>query len=67
MTDITKIGQTMKALRIKKKLTQADIKRKCGIQEPYQSRLENGVCLPSLPTLAKYADALEIKMVDFFK
>src|ERR1700741_5570793 len=60
------IGQRLRQLRESKKLSQGDIEKRTGMLRCYTSRVENGHTVPSLDTLAKYAQALEIPMYQLF-
>ena len=60
------IGDRLKQLRELKKMSQGDIEYKTGLLRCYISRVENGHTVPSLETLAKIAEAMEISLADFF-
>jgi transcriptional regulator with XRE-family HTH domain len=47
-------------------LSQGDIERRTGLLRCYLSRVENGHTVPSLETLAKIAEAMDISLADFF-
>src|SRR5213079_2086602 len=47
-------------------LSQGDIERRTGLLRCYLSREENGHTVPSLETLAKIAEAMDISLADFF-
>ena len=61
-----KIGTTIRGHRLQKGLSQGDIEKKTGLLRCYLSRVENGHTVPSLETLAKIAEAMEISLADFF-
>ncbi len=61
-----KIGTTIRAYRLQKGLSQGDIEKKTGLLRCYLSRVENGHTVPSLDTLAKIADALDLPIAQFF-
>ena len=61
-----KIGTTIRAYRLQKGLSQGDIEKKTGLLRCYLSRVENGHTVPSLDTLAKIADAMDIPVAQFF-
>ena len=46
-------------------MTQADVAKKIGAQQPYVADLENGVRHPTLETIAKLSEALRVSP-DFF-
>lgn len=60
------IGEVIRSYRGQRGLSQADIQRRTGLLRCYLSRVENGHTVPSLETLAKIAEAMEITLVDFF-
>jgi transcriptional regulator with XRE-family HTH domain len=61
-----KIGTTIRTFRLQKGLSQGDIEKKTGLLRCYLSRVENGHTVPSLDTLAKIAEALELPIARFF-
>ena len=60
------IGERLRVLREEKKLSQGDIEKRTGLLRCYLSRVENGHTVPSLETLAKIAEAMDISLADFF-
>ncbi len=60
------IGEVIKSYRTDRGLSQGDIERRTGLLRCYLSRVENGHTVPSLETLAKIAEAMEISLADFF-
>lgn len=60
------IGQRLKELRAQKKMTQGDIEKRTGLLRCYISRVENGATVPSVPTLEKLAQALEVPLYRLF-
>jgi transcriptional regulator with XRE-family HTH domain len=54
----TKLGQNMKCIRTKKKMTQGDIARVLRVDRGYISNIENGKKTPTLATIQDLADAL---------
>src|SRR6201988_1743029 len=60
------IGEVIKTYRSQRSLSQGDIERRTGLLRCYLSRVENGHTVPSLETLAKIAEAMEISLADFF-
>jgi transcriptional regulator with XRE-family HTH domain len=60
------IGDRLRAIRESKKLSQGDIEKRTGLLRCYTSRVENGHTVPSIDTLAKYAQALEVPMYQLF-
>lgn len=60
------IGEVIRRYRGERGLSQGDIERRTGLLRCYLSRVENGHTVPSLETLAKIAEAMEINLADFF-
>jgi len=60
------IGEVIKLYRSQRGLSQGDIERRTGLLRCYLSRVENGHTVPSLETLAKTAEAMDISLADFF-
>lgn len=60
------IGDVIRSYRSERGLSQGDIERRTGLLRCYLSRVENGHTVPSLETLAKIAEAMEINLADFF-
>ena len=60
------IGVVIRSYRAERGLSQGDIERRTGLLRCYLSRVENGHTVPSLETLAKIAEALDITLADFF-
>jgi transcriptional regulator with XRE-family HTH domain len=61
-----KIGITIRGYRLQKGFSQGDIEKRTGLLRCYLSRVENGHTIPSLDTLAKIAEALDIPLSQFF-
>ena len=60
------IGERLRTIRESKNLSQGDIEKRTGMLRCYTSRVENGHTVPSIETLAKYAQALEIPLYQMF-
>ncbi len=54
------LGQHLKLLRIKNKLTMMQVAQQTGITQGYISQIENGIHTPSAKTLAKLARAYKV-------
>ena len=52
------IGETIKAERLKQNLTQEELGAKIGVKKSQISKLENGKCIITLPTMSKVFKAL---------
>ena len=60
------IGERLRTIRESKNLSQGDIEQRTGMMRSYTSRVENGHTVPSIETLAKYAQALDIPLYQIF-
>jgi len=60
------IGETIRNFRLQKGMSQGDIEKRTGLLRCYLSRVENGHTIPSLDTLAKIANAMEVPLAQFF-
>jgi transcriptional regulator with XRE-family HTH domain len=60
------IGQRLRTLREQESLSQGDIEERTGLLRCYISRVENGHTTPSLETLERLAEALEMPLYELF-
>lgn len=60
------IGQRLRSLRNKQRLSLGDIEKRVGLMRTYVSRVERGRTIPSLDTLEKLAYALRVPVYRFF-
>jgi transcriptional regulator with XRE-family HTH domain len=60
------IGDRLKSIRESKNLSQGHIEKRTGLLRCYISRVENGHTVPSIETLEKLAQALEIPLYQLF-
>ncbi|MGH9481758.1 MAG: helix-turn-helix domain-containing protein [Terriglobales bacterium] len=60
------IGARIRRARQERGLSQGDLESRTGLLRCYLSRVENGHTEPSLQTLARLAQALEMPLVGFF-
>lgn len=60
------IGETIRNFRMQKGMSQGDIEKRTGLLRCYLSRVENGHTVPSLDTLAKIANSLDMPLGQFF-
>lgn len=60
------IGDRIRALREQKGFSQGQVERRTGLLRCYISRVENGHTVPSIETLEKLAQALEIPLFQIF-
>ena len=56
----------LRALREEKELSQGDIEKRTGLLRCYISRVENGHTVPTVETLEKMAQALEVPLYRLF-
>lgn len=56
-----KLGENLKRIREKKKMSQGDIYRKTGLDRAYISRVEGGLKNPTISNLEKIARALGVE------
>jgi transcriptional regulator with XRE-family HTH domain len=66
MNQMLMIGERLRQIRESKNFSQGEIEKRTGLLRCYTSRVENGHTVPSLDTLAKYSQALEIPMYQLF-
>ena len=60
------IGEVIRSYRNDRGLSQGDIERRTGLLRCYLSRVENGHTVPSLDTLSKIAQSLDLPIAQFF-
>ena len=61
-------GKCIRELRLQRGMSQGDIFRKTGIERHYVSRIESGMVKdPTIRTIVRIADALEISADDLVK
>jgi|SRR5580692_1021110 transcriptional regulator with XRE-family HTH domain len=60
------IGERLKDLRTQKNLSQGDVEKRTGLLRCYISRVENGHTVPSVDTLERMAQALQVPMYRLF-
>lgn len=60
------LSERIRFIREQKNLTQGDIEQRTGLKRSYVSRLEHGRTIPSLATLEKFAQALDVPLYTFF-
>ena len=65
-TTIRVIGQRIKELRSKRRLTLGEVAEKSGCTPGFISQLERNKAAPSITTLYSIAGALGVKVTDFF-
>jgi transcriptional regulator with XRE-family HTH domain len=60
------LGSKLRQLRLKKKITLADLGKHTGLSPSMLSQLENGKMIPTLPTLARIAMVFDVSLDYFF-
>ena len=60
------IGDRIRAFRETKKLSHGDVEKRSGLIRVYISRIENGHTTPSVETLEKFANALDVALYQLF-
>ena len=63
---MSSIGLKIKQLRLEKKLSQRGLANLCDMSNTYLSDIETGRTNPSLKTLQKQGESLEVNIRDFF-
>ncbi len=61
------LGQNMKRIRAKKKMSQGDIARALDVDRGYISNIENGKKNPTIATIQKLANALNVSADELLK
>lgn len=67
MSSGIKLGQNLRKLRLKKKMSQVDLATALGVDRAYISNIENGRMNPTLSTLEKIAGALGVSTSELIK
>lgn len=60
------IAKRLRQLREAKKISQGDIERRSGLLRSYISRIENGHAIPTIESLEKICQALQVPMYQVF-
>src|SRR5258708_1938952 len=60
------IGETVRNYRLRKGMSQGDVKKRTGLLRCYFPRVKNAHTIPSLDTLPKIASAMELPLGQFF-
>lgn len=56
----------IKEIRLKKELTQEELSQMSGISTSYISELESNLKIPTILTLCKLADALQVEVTELY-
>ncbi len=60
------LGKKIKSLRLEKKITQTEIAYRCGFDKSNYNTIESGKRNPTVVSLLKIANALEVKLEVLF-
>jgi len=60
------IGERLRTLREQKGLSQGDVEKATGLLRCYISRVEHGHTIPSLETLERFSEALNVPLYQLF-
>ena len=66
-SESSKLGKNLKRIRTMKGITQGDIVRKLGVGRGFISNIENGKANPTLATIAKLAEAVNVPIDELLK
>lgn len=66
-TVVKRLGNRMKEIRKERGMTQLDVAIKSGMEENAYQRIESGRTNPSVKTVNKIADALEVEIKILFE
>ena len=63
----SKLGKNLKRIRTAKGITQGDIVRKLGMGRGFISNIENGKANPTLSTIAKISQTINVSFGELIK
>jgi transcriptional regulator with XRE-family HTH domain len=63
---LIKLGERIKTIRMKKNMTQNDLAIECDFEKASMSRIESGQSNPTIRTLYRISNALEIHITELF-
>lgn len=64
---LIKMGHKIKMIRLKKNITQNNLANRCDFEKASMSRIESGRSNPTIRTLFKISNKLEVPISEFFK
>lgn len=64
---LKKLGETIRRIRLQKKMRQVDLAAACNFEKGNLRRIEAGRTNPTVKTLLKIAKVLDIKMAELFE
>ena len=65
--EAVRLGQNLKKIRTKNGMSQGDIARALNVSRGYVSNIENGKLNPTLSTIVRLAEALDVSTDKLFK
>jgi len=63
---LVRMGERIKAIRLSKNMTQNQLAMECEFEKASLSRIESGLSNPTIRTLNKISEALDVPLADFF-
>lgn len=64
---LDRIGSKIRVARLERKMTQDDLGVKCNLEKARLSKIENGLANPTIRSLYRICQALEISIADLFR
>lgn len=64
---VATLGERIRKIRVSKKISQAELAARCNFEAPNLRRIEAGKTNPTIKTLFKISEALEIDFLDLLK
>jgi transcriptional regulator with XRE-family HTH domain len=64
---LIELGNNIKRIRQKRKISQVELADVCNFEKQNMQRIEAGKTNPTVKTLLKIAQALEISVIELFK
>jgi len=61
------IGNNIRKIRLRKNITQVELAEKCDFEKSNMRRIEAGNTNPTIKTLLKIANGLDVTIVDLLK
>jgi transcriptional regulator with XRE-family HTH domain len=62
-----KLGERIKVIRLEKNMTQNELAIECDFEKASMSRIESGQSNPTIRTIYKICNALDIHITELFK
>lgn len=61
------LGKRIKSLRLERKISQTEIAYRCGFDKSNYNTIESGKRNPTVLSLLKIANALDVSIIELFK